>query len=400
MKKHAFMPLKKRLFPAVLLAAGLLLPLCGVRTVLGADAASPAAPVAATPTAAAAGATPQPSPVMTPADVSALPPELHVAGNRLQTRTGRTVWLQGVSIDSTQWTPAGEHTLASVEAGVGQWKANVIRLPVTEVFWFGRGKGQTDGGAAYRALVDSAVAAAAGKKAYVVLDLHRFHAPMPEHAEFWKDAATRYKNHPAVLFELFNEPHGISWEIWRNGGRLADPKNKNKDENAAENAEKASGPVSTGMQALVEAVRSTGARNVVLAGGLDWGYDLTGVVNGFALDDPKGNGVMYVSHIYPWKGKWQDKVLVAADKVPVMVTEVGCSAKPMPWQKKTENPATWAPDVIGLIQKYRLNWTAFSFHPKCAPVMITDWNYTPSPAWGVYVKDALAGKPFEMKKMR
>jgi len=83
-----------------------------------------------------------------------------------------------------------------------------------------------------------------------------------------------------------------------------------------------------------------------------------------------------------------------------MITEVGCSTKPMPWQKSTEKPATWAPDVIGLIQKYKLNWTAFSFHPKCAPVMITDWNYTPSPDWGVYVKAALSGKQFEMKKMR
>jgi len=29
-----------------------------------------------------------------------------------------------------------------------------------------------------------------------------------------------------------------------------------------------------------------------------------------------------------------------------------------------------------------------------------DWDYTPTPYWGVYVKDALAGKKFELKKMR
>jgi hypothetical protein len=56
--------------------------------------------------------------------------------------------------------------------------------------------------------------------------------------------------------------------------------------------------------------------------------------------------------------------------------------------------------MIGFIQKNKLNWTAFSFHPACAPVLITDWQYTPSPAWGVFVKDALSGKQFEMKKMR
>jgi endoglucanase len=223
---------------------------------------------------------------------------------------------------------------------------------------------------------------------------------MPEHVEFWKDAATRYKNHPAVLFELFNEPHGITWDVWRNGGEVAKAKKKSTDVNPAENKEKATGPVTVGMQALVNAVRSTGARNMVVAGGLDWAYDLTGVVNGYALEDRTGDGVMYVTHIYPWKGKWQEKALLAADKVPIILTEVGCMPKPMPWQKTTEDPATWAPDMIGAIQKYKLNWTAFSFHPKCAPMVLSDWAYTPTPYWGVYVKDALSGKQFDLKKMR
>jgi hypothetical protein len=29
-----------------------------------------------------------------------------------------------------------------------------------------------------------------------------------------------------------------------------------------------------------------------------------------------------------------------------------------------------------------------------------DWNYTPSPFWGVFAKDALNGKQFETKRMR
>jgi hypothetical protein len=56
--------------------------------------------------------------------------------------------------------------------------------------------------------------------------------------------------------------------------------------------------------------------------------------------------------------------------------------------------------LIGLIHKYKLNWTGFSFHPKCAPCAILDWNYTPTPYWGVFVKDALAGKQFDVKRMR
>jgi hypothetical protein len=65
-----------------------------------------------------------------------------------------------------------------------------------------------------------------------------------------------------------------------------------------------------------------------------------------------------------------------------------------------EMPETWAPDMLGCIQKYRLNWTAWCFHPKSSPCLLLDWNYTPTPYWGVPAKAALAGKVFEMKKMR
>jgi len=108
----------------------------------------------------------------------------------------------------------------------------------------------------------------AAKGAYLVLDLHQFGAPTEKHVAFWKDAATRYKNNPTVLFELFNEPHGISWEVWRNGGSLKN--DKHTDVNPTENQEKNADDMSVGVQSLVDAVRSTGAKNIVITGGLDW----------------------------------------------------------------------------------------------------------------------------------
>ena len=194
-----------------------------------------------------------PSEPLAAAKQKSWPPELRVAGNQLKTADGRTVWLQGLCVDSLQWSAAGEHLQQSIPVAIEQWKANVIRLPVTEQFWFGRGKGQKadEGGLAYRKTVDAAIEAAASRGAYVALDLHRFGAPKPEHADFWKDAATRYKNHPAVLFELFNEPHSISWKLWRDGGNLTAPGSKRKDTNPAENADELTGETSPGMQGLL-----------------------------------------------------------------------------------------------------------------------------------------------------
>lgn len=331
------------------------------------------------------------------------PAGLHVQGNRLADPSGKEVWLQGLNAGNLETLPHDKQVIKSAVVGIDEWKANAIRLPVKEEFWFGRSVYQKDGGAEYRATVDQIITLTANRGAYLILDLHRFRAPKAEHVEFWKDAAARYKNHPAVMFDLFNEPHGISWKVWRDGGFVGEK--KGTDESAfltEEEKKKNQGFESVGMQALIDAVRSTGAKNIVIAGGLGWAGDLSGVAEGYELKDPEGNGIMYSWHQYNWHKGWDKTVLPVAAKHPIFVGEVGADTKKMDFipQDIQESPYTWVPDMLGFIQKHRLNWTAWCFHPKATPVMISDWKYTPTPFWGVFAKDALAGKQFEMKRMR
>jgi len=350
-----------------------------------------------------------PPPPMIPSEILgapvAAPAELHVVGNHLETAAAKTVWLQGLCIDSLEWSAGGEHLPQSIPVATDQWHANVIRLPVSSKMWWGHGGYQKDNGLAYRQLVDACIATAYGHGAYVALDLHRFGLPAPEDVAFWKDAAQRYKNNPALILELFNEPHSMSWKAWRSGGA---PDGAGRQA-IAENDQESDAPTTTGLQALVEAVRGTGAKNLLIAGGLDWGYDLSGVVAGYALEDKAGaDGIMYSSHIYPWKKDWQHNTLDAAAKFPVFVGEVGCPQKwedfsfipPGARSEKLGPGCTWPGDVIGMLQKYKINWTGFCFHPKCGPPLILDWTYAPNDFWGIYVKDALGGKHFELERMR
>ncbi len=323
---------------------------------------------------------------------------IKVRGNRLtDAASGGEIWLQGAAVPSLEWGPGGDNIMKSVTNLVEKWNANTVRLAVHSSYWFGRGKWQNrkNGLDRYRGLVDEVADYMQSRGKYMILDLHEYRAPRPHHAAFWLDAATRYKNHPGVIFGLLNEPHDISWEVWRNGGMTGDEKTGSAH---AENNEKLVGEMTIGMQKLVEIVRSTGAKNLVSVSGLDWGYTLSGVLNGYAIDD--GN-LMYESHCYPWKRGWKKAFLDVAAKYPVLMGEVGAQDVPMPFEKKDEfvPPGEWVPDMLGTIQRYRLNWTAWSFHPKCSPCMLKNWDYEPTSYWGEPAQRALRGEKFEAEKI-
>ncbi|MBK8094549.1 MAG: hypothetical protein IPK32_21940 [Verrucomicrobiaceae bacterium] len=156
------------------------------------------------------------------------------------------------------------------------------------------------------------------------------------------------------------------------------------------------------MQKLLDIIRNSGAKNIALVGGLDYAFDLSGMMNGHMLDDRGGSGIILSTHIYPWKKDWAGKVLVAAETHPILVGEVGAGKEKMSWlpAEWQEDAATWVPAMLGLIQKHEFHWTAFAFHPKGGPPMLTSWDYTPNETWGDPVKRAIAGEKFVMDKLR
>ena len=118
------------------------------------------------------------------------------------------------------------------------------------------------------------------------------------------------------------------------------------------------------MQSLLDAVRATGARNVVIAGGLDWAYDLSGILAGRQLSDPHGNGVIYANHCYDNKGDsvdaWIGKMEKAAAKVPVIVSEFGGNSGP-----SRRVPAdNWLLHVLQAIDDHQWSFTAWDLHRR------------------------------------
>lgn len=319
--------------------------------------------------------------------------ELMVFGNKivLAESPQTVVRLSGVNIPGAEWTgtPTVEKIDVSCVEAMDNWNCNILRLAVGIEGWFGE---YTYGSAAsYQRDIDNVIQKASERGCYVVLDLHHYKGFNNEkYLTFWRQAAEKYKNNPTVLFGILNEPHGISWDVWRNGG---------------------SGY--TGHQQVVEMIRDLGARNIIVAGGLDWGYNLTGITNGYALIDQgsgdntelSGNGIMYDTHIYPWKGRtsnWNKSVGAARRLHPILVGECGWDpATNLDVGGKVYPPGDpmyhdkWVPELLSWIDDIDTygnyaNYTAYSFHPRSAPRMLVSWDgYEPTDYWGVYVKDFL-----------
>jgi endoglucanase len=308
-------------------------------------------------------------------------PALHTDGRWILDEHNEKVLLRGVNIPGLEWDANESHVLQSFYVAVDLWHCNLIRLPLAQDRWYGYGSEQNDTGVRYRAMVDQLVELALDRKIYLWLDLHwsngghwgytigQHKMPDQHSLTFWKELASRYKNHPAVLFGLYNEPYDISWNNWQNGGMI----NEHYDR-GGETADLTY--LTVGHQQLVDEIRSTGAENPIIAGGIDWGYDLSGILRGYAL---KGSNLIYDTHPYPWKNtNWDYRWISVADSLPVIVGE---------WGDSEEND-TYFNRIRQVLIDHSLCWATWCFHASAGPQMLADWDYTPT-YFGEIVKEDL-----------
>jgi len=171
--------------------------------------------------------------------------------------------------------------------------------------------------------------------------------PDARNNEFLKMLATRYKNRPYVAIDLYNEPHDISWDIWRKGGIV-------------------DGYKAVGMQQLLDTVRGSGFKGLVFATGTAWRHDLTGIVDQPLRGD---KDVIYAAHTYPFycdrviyyeeayncKGEQRppfldSQILPAIKKGrPVMITEFGTQRS---HDGEMRSPIIWA-------EIHNIGWAAW-----------------------------------------
>jgi endoglucanase len=374
-------PRPPRLIAGVTAVAALLLSglACGASPATTTPASSPSAPQDST--------APQSS-----ADTA---PRLHVSGNKLLDASGKRVILHGVDRSGGEYACVqgqsiwiGPMNQASVTA-MKSWGINAVRIPLNEACWNGESYvNSAYSGSAYRSAVQSYVQLLNSNGIVAILDLHltdgqytgpdascssanaTCEKPMPDKAQavpFWTSVAQMFKNNDSVVFDLFNEPYpqaftgseASGWRCWLNGGSDC----PGLDYQAV------------GMQSLVNTVRATGARNVIMAAGIGWANDLSQWLK-YKPSDPDHNlaASWHSYNFNPCNSAtcWDSQVAPVIAKVPVIVGEMGelnCSDNYIdPLMKWLDSEST----------SY-LAW-AWNTNYTCAggPSLITNYNGTPT----------------------
>jgi hypothetical protein len=331
-------------------------------------------------TIAASASIPTSSPAPAAASTSTVTPSgnfgIQVKGNKfVSAKDGTPLQLVGTNISGLEtgmkWRWAAFANAGTFWSKVLNWGGsglNVVRLPLNEASWLNytcydpgsgasgafytpaAGGGYTpDPSNAYQAAVKQAVADATAAGLYVILDLH-WASPnnaagqplcpigQPAYADaahaltFWKQIADAFKNNPAVMFELFNEPFGSNvYSNWvvdastpgsdaitlRDGGAYS-PFLEQNNTNGVIQYTTLSWQVA-GMQDMVNTIRGEGATNVILSSPIGWAGEIETWLATKPTDPIGQLGVAW--HVYGYRKGQSYPLAVLAAGYPIMITE-------------------------------------------------------------------------------
>ncbi|MEO5924397.1 MAG: glycoside hydrolase family 5 protein [Bryobacteraceae bacterium] len=285
---------------------------------------------------------------------------LSVDGSRVVDSKGEPVLLRGVNRSGLEYSQCSIPS-AELEFITQNWGGNVVRVPFNQD-WVLNAEG-------YLGLLDEAIAVAARNGAYTLLDLQwldaerafgperQFVAPLPnpDTAKMWATLARRYQDNPAVLFDLFNEPHDRArddpYPLYRPDGSQYHEEHRRVSMTEWQ----------PWAEMLVDTIRAEAPEALIFVSGTNWAYDL----RGYPLNR---EGLVYSTHVYRNKGEdWFGAFGYLASHVPVFAGEFGGS----------ECDLEWGRQLLDYFDELGIGWTAWSFADR--PHLVDRATMQPTP---------------------
>ena len=309
-----------------------------------------------TPTATPVGPTPTPTPTLPPGgtrpvDING---QLSVCGTKLCNQHGNPIQLRGMSTHGLQWYgQCYDPGSAWIDALVNDWKADILRVSM----YVQEGGYETDP-AEFTALADRIIDKAIARGIYVVIDWHMLTPGDPNYnlaraRTYFTHMAQRYGHTPNVLYEIANEPSGVSWTTIRNYANQIIPTIRNIDPN---------GVILVGTRAWSSL-------------GMSEGGNASEVINNPV---PHPN-LMYVFHMYAASHgtSYLNALSNAANSIPMFVTEWGTQTA----SGDGGNNFTMSQQYVDMMRTKQISWI--------------NWNYSDDSRSGaVFTGGTCPGGPF------
>jgi endoglucanase len=344
------------------------------------------------------------------------PLAISVSANHLVDGAGNVVQLRGVNRSGTQyacvegWGFFDGPTDATALSKIKGWGANVVRASLNEDCWLGiNGVTPAYSGGLYQQAIKDYVGRLNAQGFRVILDLHwnapgatlatdqqtmadRDHAPA-----FWTGVANAFKDNPSVLFDLYNEPHPDS----------------NHNSTAAWTCVKSGGTcpgvsfTAAGSQELTDAIRATGATNVIMVGGPQYAGDVDQWTT-YKPSDPLGQLAASIHTYYntpsspewapcDYLSCWENTVAPLAATTPIVMGELGEHDCSFGLISGTSLSPT-QPSLLDWSDQHGISYVAWSWISNgggnCAaePSLITNYDGTAS-GYGAGYRDHLLSLP-------
>ncbi|MHB8593672.1 MAG: glycoside hydrolase family 5 protein, partial [Acidimicrobiales bacterium] len=314
---------------------------------------------------------------------------LHTSGMQIIDGTGHPVTLRGISYIGLAIGSDPSDLTEGTFAGLHQWGATMVRFALNEDLWDQQSCAYDPN---YKAAVQEAVnwTTSLGMVALLTLiagipqDINatatcptqgqQNMADSPGSDDFWSSVAATFKSNPLVAFDLFNEPHDISPQVWHDGGSQ-------------------SGFQGQGMQGLYDDVRRAGASNLAFVEGYNWantppppgelinGYNVVYDVHYYTCPGTPPPQCSYQGNPYdPSYGLDPWVTFQSQEHLPVFVGEFG-------WPSSADG--TYVNNVIAFAESQGWGWAAYNFDSWTGD----RWDLVSSVASNGLMQPSLSGMP-------
>ncbi|GAA1615082.1 cellulase family glycosylhydrolase [Kribbella sancticallisti] len=258
--------------------------------------------------------------------------QLRVCGTKLCNQYGKPIQLRGMSTHGLQWYANCVKT-ASLDALATDWKADILRISM----YVQEGGYETDP-RRFTDMVHGYIEEATKRGMYALVDWHQLtpgdpNANLSRAKTFFTEIADRHKNKNNIIYDIANEPNGVSWA-----------------------------GIKSYAEQMIPVIRAKDPDGVVFVGTHGWAS--LGISDGRTESDIVSNPInatnfMYTFHFYAasHQNEYFDALSRAADKIPLFVTEFGTQE----YTGDGPNDFTYSQKYLDFLASKKIGWTNWNF---------------------------------------